>query len=65
MFQNIETDFEMTFLCFYLHLILATVLLMVPVPLMVPPLYIYTGHLLLHTESIYNIFIHIKNNAHC
>ncbi len=29
----------MTFLCVYLHLILATVPLMVPVPLMIPPLY--------------------------
>ncbi len=28
----------MTFPCVYLHLILATVLLMVPIPLMVPPL---------------------------
>ncbi len=30
MYQNTKVDFEMTFLCFYLHLILATVLLMVP-----------------------------------
>ncbi len=29
----------MTFVCFYLHLILATVVLMIPVLLMVPPLY--------------------------
>ncbi len=32
----------MTFICFYLHLILATVLLMVPVPLMVPSLYVFS-----------------------
>ncbi len=38
-FQNTKTNFEMTFVCFYLHLIMATVLLMVAVLLMVPPLY--------------------------